>query len=277
MVPLLLAMLAAIAGGAGPVGAQGVVRSEVDARRVGLQDVIQLTITAEGGSLPEAVALPALSNLRLVGGPSVSTQMSFVNGHMSQSRSWTYALQPEAVGRAEVGAISVRVGSTDQSAPAIPIDVVAGSVKPRPQARRATDPFDQDPFADLLGRRRAVEPRLFIEAKASRASLFVGEPLLLTYYLYTEASVTGLQFADAPQYPGFWAEDLERPGQPVGEAAAVDGVTYTRFAVMKKLLYPTRSGRLTIPAATLKIGIARQSFASRVRLNRQLLSKGDDC
>ena len=104
------------------------------------------------------------------------------------------------------------------------------------------------------------EPRLLVEASPSRQSLYVGEPLLLTYYLYTQTTVSDLQFSDAPQYAGFWVEELPRPERPNGEAAVVDGVSYRRFPILVKLLFPTRAGRLTIPAATLKIGIPRQSF-----------------
>ena len=154
-------------------------RSEVDARRVGLQDQLQLTLTVEGSGAPDEVPLPPLTNLDVVGGPSQSTQVSIVNGRMSQARSYTYVLRPRAVGRAEVGA--ARAG--DQSAPAIPIDVVAGSVRPREprgQDRFGQDPFGQDPFGDpfeaMLGRRRgrAVEPKLLMEAVPSRTRLHVG-------------------------------------------------------------------------------------------------------
>jgi len=256
----LLAALLAVAGLAVPVGAADAVRSEVDARRVGVQDQVTLTITVESGSLPDQVALPSLTNLRVVGGPGVSTQMSWVNGQASQSRSWTYALQPIAVGHAEVGPVRVRFGAGEQVAPAIPIDVVAGSVAPA-QPPPSNDPFARDPFADLLGRRRpAAEPKLFVEAMASRSSVFVGEPILLTYYVYTQANLSGLQFADAPQYTGFWVEDLPAPQPPRAEQVAVDGVPYTRFAVMMRLLYPTKSGRLTIPASTLSLGVQRMSF-----------------
>jgi hypothetical protein len=240
--------------------AEGVVHSEVDARRIGLEDQVQLTITVEGSALPDQVALPALTNLALVGGPSVSTQMSFVNGQMSQARSWIYVLKPLAVGHAEVGAAKVRFDSGEARAPAIPIEVAAGSVKPTPAPRRPIDVFDEDPFADLFGSGRAVEPRLLVEAKPSRVSLFVGEPLVLTYYLYTQTSVSGLQFAEAPQYAGFWAEDLERSGRPNGDPATIEGMAYRRFPVLTKLLFPTRAGRITIPAAALSIGIPRQTL-----------------
>ena len=245
------------------VRAQGALRSQVDARRVGLLDEVQLTVTAEGpGALPEEVPTPPLANLRIVGGPSLSTQVSFVNGRMSQARTWTWLLQPVAVGRAEVGQVRASFGAGEETAPAIPIEVVAGSVKPRPPPRRAPDPFGEDPFDAFFGRERGrtAEPRLLVEAVPSRRSLYVGEPLRLTYYLYTQTSVSDLQFTEAPQYAGFWVEDLPRPERPAGEAATVEGVSYRRFPVLVKLLFPTRAGQLPIPASTLRIAIPRQGF-----------------
>jgi len=236
-------------------------RTEVNARRIGVLDQVQLTITVEGSGAPDEVELPPLANLDVVAGPSQSTQVSIVNGRMSQSRSTTYVLQPRAVGRAEVGAL--RVG--DQVAPAIPIEVVAGSARPPQQQRQ--DPFGMDPFGDpfgeMVGRRRgrAAPARLLVEAAPSRARLRVGEPLVLTYSLFTQTSVTDLQFKEAPQFTGFWVEDLERPqASPSGEAATVGGESYRRFPILRKLLFPTKAGTLTIPPASFRIGLARQGF-----------------
>ncbi len=236
-------------------------RSEVDARKVGVQDQVQLTITVEGSDAPDEIPLPRLTNLDVVGGPFQSSQVSIVNGRMSQSRSYTYALQPRAVGRAEVGPAA----AGDQTAPAIAIEVVAGSIRERaPQPR---DPFGGspfgDPFEEMLGRRRerGPAPKLLVQATPSRTRLRVGEPLVLTYALLTQTSVADLQFKEAPQFSGFWTEDLERPpASPSGEAVTFDGETYRRFPVLRKLLFPTKAGTLSIPAATFRIGLARQGF-----------------
>jgi hypothetical protein len=89
----------------------------------------------------------------------------------------------------------------------------------------------------------------------------VGEPLVLTYSLLTQTAVADLQFKEAPQFAGFWAEDLERPqASPSGEAATVEGEAYRRFPVLRKLLFPTKAGTLSVPAATFRIGLARQGF-----------------
>jgi hypothetical protein len=237
------------------------VRSEVDARKIGVRDQVQLTITVEGSGAPDEITLPALTNLEVVGGPFQSTQVSIVNGRMSQSRSYTYALQPRGVGKAEVGV--VRAG--DQAAPAIPIEVVAGSA--RPPAPQRQDPFGMDPFGDpfeeMLGRRRArgPAPKLLMEATASRTRLHVGEPLVVTYWLVTSVQPTDWQPKEPPQFPGFWAEDLEqRPPRGSGEPVTVEGESCVRYPMARKLLFPTKAGTLIIATATFRIGLARQSF-----------------
>jgi BatD DUF11 like domain len=254
-----LAALAALLPAA--ASAEFTLRSEVDARKIGVRDQLQLTITVEGSGAPDDVPLPALANLDVVAGPYQSSQVSIVNGQMSQSRSLTYVLQPRAAGKAEIGAVQ----AGGQSSPAIAIEVVAGSVRPAEPQRQ--DPFGRDPFGDPLeeffGQRRgrAAAPRLLMEAVPSRTRLRVGEPLVLTYWLYTQTAVADLQFKEAPQFTGFWVEDLEREkAPPAGEPATVEGQSYRRFPVLRKLLFPTKAGTLAIPASRFRVGIARTGF-----------------
>jgi hypothetical protein len=259
------ALLGLLLAAAAPARAEFTLRSEVDAARVGVLDQVQLTITVEGSGAPAEIPLPALQNLEVVGGPFQSTQMSIVNGRMSQALSLTYVLQPRAVGKAEIGPLD----AGGQSAPAIAIEVVPGRVKP--QEPRRVDPFGRsplgdpfsDPFEDFFGRRRgrAEAPRLRVEAEPSRTRLRVGEPLVLTYWLYTQTSVADLQFMEAPQFAGFWVEDLEREkAPPAGEPATVEGQSYRRFPVLRKLLFPTKAGSLKLPASVFRIGLARTGF-----------------
>jgi hypothetical protein len=237
--------------------AQFTLRSEVDARKIGAQDQVQLTITVEGSGAPDEIPMPSLTNLDVVSGPYQSSQVSIVNGRMSQSRSLTYVLQPRGTGKAEVGAVQ----AGGQTAPAIAIDVVAGSIRQAEPQRQ--DPFGRDPMEDFFGRSRgrAPAPKLLMEAGASRTRLKVGEPLVLTYWLYTQTAVADLQFKDAPQFGGFWVEDLEREkAPPAGEPATIEGQSYRRFPVLRKLLFPTKAGTLTIPASSFRVGLARTSF-----------------
>jgi hypothetical protein len=255
---MALALLAPLA-----LAADYSIRSEVDATKIGVEDQVQLTISLTGTGGPDSIALPSLTNLTVVGGPYQSTQVSIVNGRMTQARSWTYALRPQAEGPAEVGAVT----AGEETAPAIRIEVVAGSVRPQEPARRADpfgrDPFGADPFEDFFGQRRRprAEPKVLVELVPSRTTLRVGEPLLLTYVLYTQVAVSNLNFKDAPQFQGFWVEDLEQPrNPPSGEAATVGGEPYRKFPILRKLLFPTRAGTLEIPPATLRITLPARGF-----------------
>jgi hypothetical protein len=243
--------------------AQSSVRAEVDARKVGVEDLVELSLVIEGdASLAQDPSLPALKGLRLAGGPSVSTQLSFVNGATSQRRVYKWVLQPTAAGKAEIAAFSVKMAGGDQSTVPIAIEVVEGSVRPAQPRANPLDPFGQDPFGGMLGRRqRGPAPKVLVKAVASRDRVHVGEPLLLTYYVYTQTGITSLRAADAPQFPGFWSEDLGQPeGGPRGEPATLEGERFDRYAFSRKLLFPTRSGTLKIPAATFQIGVARRTF-----------------
>jgi BatD DUF11 like domain len=238
------------------------IRAEVDATKLGVQDQLQLTITVEGEAGGD-VALPPLRNLRQVGGPYVSSQVSIVNGAISQSKSYTFVLQPIAPGQAEIGAAHVAVGGSEKATAPISVAVVPGAIRQH-QAQPA-NPFEDDaddPFASLFSSRRPrAQPKLEAMAVASRARVHVGEPVLLTYYLYTQTSVTGVQLAQAPQYPGFWAEDLEQPkAASQGQRVELDGVSYARFPILRKLLFPTKAGTLTIPPARFRFGLQTSFF-----------------
>ncbi len=256
---MLLLALAATAS------AQVAVRAEVSATRIGIEDRLELDVVIEGRSIdlegePEVTGL---DNLRLVSRPSMSTQVSFINGAVTQSRRYTYLLQPLQLGAAQIGPVRVPLaGGARETAP-IAVEVVSGSVAPQ---RRGMDPFADlfgpDPFEQVMGRRRqpALPPSaIAVEAVVSRSSLYVGEPLLLTYYLLTQTRIAGVDFDEAPTYQGFWAEELPRGEGPLqGEQVSRNGQPFTRYAVFKRLLFPTKAGKLTIPPARFRIGLPRQ-------------------
>ena len=231
----------------------GSVRTEVDARKLGVDDVVTLSIVLDGDAASLDAALPSLRNLRIVGGPSTSTQISFVNGSMSRQKVLSYVLKADKTGTAEVGPVSVQ-GYPPTAA--INLEIVPGAIRPAPEPQ---DPFGgRDPFEEIFGRPRRQQPqtqgKLFVEATLSRPAARVGEPILVTYFVYTQISLSGVEFADAPKYPGFWAEEIERnSGSSSGENIVVQGEPFLRYPVLERLLFPTRTGLLEIPEARLRL------------------------
>jgi len=258
------------------------VRAEIDAKKIGVEDAATLSIVLDGDAAGLDAALPALKNLRVVAGPSTSTQISFVNGSMSRQKILSFVVQAEKPGTAEVGAVTVQ--GYPPTAP-ISIEVVPGAIRPAPpQDPFGQDPFGgRDPFEEIFGRpqrRRPVNPgKVFVDAVLSRPAAWVGEPILVTYYVYTQISLSGVEFADAPKYPGFWAEEMERSREESsGENTMVEGEAYLRYPVLERLLFPTKPGLLEIPEARLRLipsggtfGVAapveRGTKALRVKVN----------
>ncbi len=236
--------------------------ARVNATRIGLEDQVQLTITLADATPRGEITMPALTGLEVVAGPSVSTQVSFVNGAISQSRSYVFLLRPTGVGQATIGPASVQLADGERRTEAITIEVVPGSLLPRrpPPVDPFEEMFRRDPFEGFFGRRSpsATPAKLFVEAEASRRQVFVGEPVLLSFYLVTQTSVAGLELAEAPSFSGFWVEELPREENPTPAPVTRDGETYQRFAVMRRLLYPTRAGTLFVPSLTFRVAIPRR-------------------
>lgn len=241
------------------------VRSDVDARRIGVEDVVQWSLRLEGPAAQAEgeIVVPPLKNLKVVGGPSVSTQISLVNGRMSQSKVYTWVMQPLATGAAEIGALKLKLPSGEVTAPAIAIEVGAGSLRPRARPQRGATPFGADPFPDPLFEPQRVRSggKLFVEAVPSRGKVRVGEGFLLTYFIYARGvQATDMQSLGTPQYPGFWAENVESTDPPREEEVTVEGEAFVRFPIYRKLLFATRAGDLTIPPLKVRVALARQSL-----------------
>ncbi|MFN7987770.1 MAG: BatD family protein [Thermoanaerobaculia bacterium] len=266
LVPLVTAALLA-AGALSAAQEEPEVRVLVDNPRPAADDVVRLTYAFSGpgvgGSLRAPAELP-LKNLVVVGGPNTSTQISFINGQLSRSSSLTYFLRPSGPGPAEVGETTFKVGDKDVKAGSYLLEV--GTARRPPGAGPASPMADEDPFNRMpprggtrhAGSERALpaeDPVLVFVATPSKDAAYVGEEVAITYDLVTQAEVQGIEYVEAPQFPGLWAEDLERPERPQGRRDTWEGRTVARFTLLKKAVSGLTPGTVTIPAAKIRIGV----------------------
>ena len=78
----------------------------------------------------------------------------------------------------------------------------------------------------------------------------------------------GLEYLDAPKFPGCWAEDLEKPERPEGRRDVVDGRTVMRFTLLKKAVSGLTPGNVTIPESRIRtsVRVGRRSVRRSVRV-----------
>ena len=235
-------------------GQRVTVEATVNARRIGIEDVLELTVSVNGGN--GTPRFPRIDGFR-VSGPSTSSRFSIVNGRTSSTSSFTYQLVPQSEGTFTILAIPVDVeGRTYETAP-LRIEVVAGSVVPRRPRSRGFDPFGS--------RQRRREPEItaddvFVRTEVSKRSVYQGEGVVVTYRVFSKYMPHGPDVDDDPPLTGFWVEEVNFGSPITAERQVVNGQEYWTFPMKQRVVFPARTGELTIPPLTLSMAFRTSSF-----------------
>lgn len=232
------------------------VEASVNATRIGMDDDLQLTVTITGDTLGRAGApkLPQHDGFRIAG-QSTSTSIQWVNGQMSSTRSIIYRMTPLREGRFVIDSISVTHRGTEYLTKPIEVEVVSGSVI----GPGTSPPNPADRFSPPRSR-NAPTGKVFVEAVLSRPTAYVGQQVILSYRLYTQVPILGLEIEQRPQLTGFWVEEIQAARNPEPKETTIDGETFYVFDLNpKSVLFPTKSGEVTIGPATFSMAVRGSS------------------
>ena len=107
----------------------------VDKTTVGQYERFQVYFTFSGGDVNGVQNLkqPSFQGFRVLSGPNQSTSMQIINGKVSGSISFTYLLQPTAIGEFTIGSASVDFSGKTYSTNPLNIKVEKGT--PQQQAQ----------------------------------------------------------------------------------------------------------------------------------------------
>ena len=264
------AAAAAVALALAPAGLRAgdevTVQVAVDKARPAADEMVRLTYTFTGPGLSGASHVPSipLKNLAVAGGPFRSDQVSYVNGVFSRTLSITYVLRPLGPGPAEIGEVTFGFGEKTAKAASYLLEVgparPAGAQRAAPQEQEPEDPLGQffrrrDAAVNPRAERSAARPFVEYRVTADKTTAYVGEEITLSYELLTQADVQGLEYLDAPKFPGLWAEDLEKPERPEGRRGVVDGRTVMRFTLLKKAVSGLTPGNVTVPESRIRTSV----------------------
>ncbi|MEW6364733.1 MAG: BatD family protein [Acidobacteriota bacterium] len=246
--------------------------AEVDNQKIGMDDTLSLTVTIAGANLNQTInpVMPEMKDF-YVAGTSQSSNISFVNGQISASRSIIYTLVPKRTGKFVVPPVTMTYGGKQYSTAPIEVEVVEGSAGERKKKQEPWSPFF-DPFESMQkppGGRRYGPEAVQVVAELDRKQVYQGEQTTLTFKILTKISVTGVQIEEFPPLSGFWVDDLDVDKNPRGRKVTVNGEEYVEFVVKRSALFPSRSGRLTIEPATFAIQAVEDSFFPNPELIRR--------
>ncbi len=203
-------------------------------------------------------------------GPSRSQQSSFsmVNGKTTSSSSvtFTYTLTSDQPGTFRLPAATVKSGGETVVSGTPQIHVLpAGSGSTQGGNSQGGSAQGGQPHASQPDRMRTqnVGDRItgsdiFIAVTASKKKVFEQEAVLLTYKLYTLVNVSQMQ-GKMPELDGFHVQELDRQRQPELKIEHYNGKNYGTVVWSQYVVFPQRSGTLTIPEIKFDATIVQQN------------------
>lgn len=199
----------------------------------------QLTITFRFNSSGEGFTPPnnLTDNFRVLSGPNKSSQMSFVNGKMSSSVSYSYVISPIKEGNYNINPAKIQEDGTTYTSPKVKIKVV----KPSKQQQQAEA---NDPRSET-NQRKQLAKNLYVKLVVSKTKLYQGEQLVATYKLYNRTRLVGIEGQRLPEFDGFYTNDIKiennnHTREQVGNAI------FDVYTLKKTIIIPQRSGKLQL-------------------------------
>jgi len=198
---------------------------------------IEFSINKQGG---DHFSPPNFTNFKIVGGPSQSVSQSWINGKVTFNQSYTYIIQPKKKGELTIGAASIEIGG--KTIKSNPVKVIVLDAVELPK-----NPNDPNYIA---------QQNIHLVAEVSKSRPYVGEGIYVEYRLYVSEniSVYDTSVTEAPQYNGFWNQDIKINGFPV-KMGKYNGEDYRYIVLQKALLVPTKTGNLAIDPMKMDIVI----------------------
>ncbi len=230
--------------------------ASVSNNKVGINDRFQVSFTFSGtdiNGLTNYVA-PAFRNFLVLSGPNQSTNMEIINGAVSASRTFSYYIQAKGIGKFNIETASIDLGGRPYKTKPVSIEVVKGSTMPNNNGSTSQQPVITQ---------KDIGDNLFIKASADKQKVYIGEPVIVTYKLYTRLNIASqMSVNKLPQYNGFWAEELSTPNNITFTTEIVHGKQY-RVGVLKEVsLFPSQTGELSVTPFELNVPVQIKSRKS---------------
>jgi hypothetical protein len=188
---------------------------------------------------------PSFDGFRIVGGPSQQVSQSWVNGRSSFQKIYSYILQPNQKGTFSIKQAAIEYNGQIYKTQPIKIVVTNAVAQER-------DPYDN---SRPQGPQGIPNETINLVAEISKTNPYLNEPITVVYKLYfNNINVTGFKELAKPKYNDFWNQNIDIKQLSIAEGTFQGQRCY--YVILKKtILYPQKSGRLTIEPLSLDIGV----------------------
>lgn len=205
---------------------------------------------------------PSINGFDVLIGPSRSSQSSFqmINGKTSQSSSvtFTYVLCARKAGNFTINGATVTSGGKKYKSNSVRIEVLPAGKGSQGNSRSQGGDDDDTRMHTQDAGERITGKDLFIAVTASKKRVYEQEAILLTYKVYSLVSLSQL-IGDMPDLDGFHTQEIDLPKQKSLKMEHHNGRNYGTVVWRQYLLFPQRSGKLTIPSIKFQAVVVQQN------------------
>lgn len=201
---------------------------------------------------------PFFEGFRVIAGPSQQVSQSWINGRSSFEKIYSYYLMPTHKGAIVIKPATIEYNGQVYKTAAVKVTVTNAIEQPK-------DPNDISV---------SVDNNLYLVADISKTNPYINEPITVVYKLYFSYNIGIKNWRDVgkPKYNDFWSQNIDIKQLSL-EEGMFKGEKF-RYVVLKKVvLYPQKSGKLTIDPLALDIDVELPT--NRRNMFGQMLIKED--
>ncbi|MGB4016869.1 BatD family protein, partial [Petrimonas mucosa] len=216
----------------------------------GEQFRLSYTLNKEGKDL----RLPDLKGFEVLFGPSTSRSYSqtIVNGKSTSESSvtYTYILVGQEEGTFTIEPASITVDGSNYRSNSLTVKVLPPDKVT--EGNQENDPGSPGSASRAEGGTVSANDA-FIRAIVSKENVYEQEGFTVTFRLYTTLNITNLGKIEFPEFEGFMVEEVPIASNQQLQLERYNGRNYYTADLKKTLLFPQRSGKITIPSGRLEM------------------------
>ena len=207
-------------------------------------DVFQITFTLTNGEARNFNG-PQIEGCKLMSDKGVSRMSTYqnVNGVVSSATriDYTCTYRANTSGKVNVPAVTISVDGKQYKSQAFSLNINKNTGTPNQRLQKSI--FDEEYSSQTPGAISGNE--LFVRIIMSKQSAYEQEPIECTIKLYTQYGIRSFLATTQPSFDGFIIEEI--PINNIeGQEESYNGKTYNTAILKKCLIFPQKSGKLTI-------------------------------
>jgi hypothetical protein len=246
----------------------------ISAKEIGKEDYLQLKLIVENANSVDKVSNPMLTNFSIESGPNEETGFSNINGKTKKYLALNYIIKPKAVGIFTIPAVTAIADGKEYKSESITIKVLDKATVNRQSQVSVFDAFDDEQANQINIAEHTIKDnenivdkvkgKMFVKAEVDKKQVFVGEPIGVTYKLYTRLKSESNVIKN-PSFNGFSVVDMELNNPMQYGIEKLNGKEFNVYVLRKAQLYPLQDGQLTIDKVEVEnvVTFIKESFLKK--------------